>query len=109
MLNYGNPAWDSEVKSFRLPPLVRLVLADVDVGSDTPSLVGKVLKWRKSNPEQGRVFFYYAVLLNHICTSPFCLDRLKPPEPRIVETLGQVDTTISPRFFELPSSIPTAQ
>lgn len=29
------------------------MLADVDAGSDTPSLVGKVLKWRKENPEGG--------------------------------------------------------
>ncbi|KAG1770440.1 ribosomal protein S5 domain 2-type protein [Suillus occidentalis] len=31
----------------QLPPLTRLVLADVEAGSDTPSLVGKVLKWRE--------------------------------------------------------------
>lgn len=36
-----------------MPPNIRLVLADVDAGSDTPSLVGKVLKWRKENPESG--------------------------------------------------------
>lgn len=29
------------------------MLADVDSGSDTPSLVGKVLKWRKENSETG--------------------------------------------------------
>lgn len=29
------------------------MLADVDAGSDTPSLVAKVLKWRKDNDEQG--------------------------------------------------------
>jgi hypothetical protein len=28
-------------------------LADVDAGSDTPSLVGKVLKWRRERPEEG--------------------------------------------------------
>ncbi len=36
-----------------LPPGVRLLLADVDAGSDTPSLVGKVLKWRAANNEAG--------------------------------------------------------
>ena len=36
-----------------LPPQTRLMLADVDAGSDTPSLVGKVLKWRKENPTEG--------------------------------------------------------
>lgn len=31
------------------------MLADVDAGSDTPSLVGKVLKWRKENPAEGHL------------------------------------------------------
>lgn len=29
------------------------MLADVDAGSDTPSLVGKVLQWRKDNSVEG--------------------------------------------------------
>jgi len=29
------------------------MLADVDAGSDTPSLVGKVLKWRRENVDDG--------------------------------------------------------
>ena len=29
------------------------MVADVDGGSDTPSLVGKVLKWRKEKSEEG--------------------------------------------------------
>ncbi|EJU04392.1 phosphomevalonate kinase [Dacryopinax primogenitus] len=47
-----NPKWDHEVKPFRLPPGLRLMLADVDAGSDTPSLIGKVLSWRKNNVEE---------------------------------------------------------
>lgn len=42
-----NKAWDYRVEPFALPPLTRIMLADVMAGSDTPSLVGKVLKWRK--------------------------------------------------------------
>ncbi|MCO5565910.1 hypothetical protein L7F22_019585 [Adiantum nelumboides] len=34
-----------------LPPFVEMMLADVDAGSNTPSMVGKILEWRKSNPE----------------------------------------------------------
>jgi len=41
-------ALDHRVEPFQLPPMTRLMLADVDAGSDTPSLVGKVLKWRKA-------------------------------------------------------------
>ena len=54
VLSPSNPAWDYCVNPFRLPPLTRLMLADVDAGSDTPSLVGKVLKWRKESSAEGR-------------------------------------------------------
>ncbi|KAH7923401.1 Phosphomevalonate kinase [Leucogyrophana mollusca] len=47
----SSPAWNYRVEPFCLPPLTRLVLADVDAGSDTPSFIGQVLKWRKENPE----------------------------------------------------------
>ncbi|KAG8834248.1 phosphomevalonate kinase [Serendipita sp. 399] len=47
----NNSAWTSRVQSFRLPPLTRLLLADVDAGSDSPSMASKVLKWRKENSE----------------------------------------------------------
>lgn len=40
------------MEPFKLPPQTRLMLADVDAGSDTPSLVGKVLKWRRENPAE---------------------------------------------------------
>ncbi|KAL1408266.1 phosphomevalonate kinase [Vanrija albida] len=45
-------AWDQEVTPFRLPRGLRLLLADVDAGTDTPSFVGKVLAWRKEKPEE---------------------------------------------------------
>lgn len=46
-----NTAWTQKVSPLRLPPHIRLLLADVAVGSDTPSLVGNVLKWRQANPK----------------------------------------------------------
>jgi phosphomevalonate kinase len=49
----SNEKWNYRVKPFKLPPLTRLMLADVDAGSDTPSLVGKVLKWRADKKEEG--------------------------------------------------------
>ncbi|KAG1716629.1 hypothetical protein ID866_507 [Astraeus odoratus] len=48
-------SWNSKVEPFQLPPLVRLVLADVAGGSSTPSLVKKVNDWRSKNPEDGIV------------------------------------------------------
>ncbi|EJD03369.1 Phosphomevalonate kinase [Fomitiporia mediterranea MF3/22] len=49
VLGVENKAWDHKVEPFQLPPGTRLMLADVDAGSDTPSLVGKVLKWHKAS------------------------------------------------------------
>ncbi|KAJ1304500.1 hypothetical protein OPQ81_005645 [Rhizoctonia solani] len=49
-LSPSNKAWNHVVLPFKLPPLTRIMLADVDSGSDTPSMVGKVLKWRKEEP-----------------------------------------------------------
>jgi phosphomevalonate kinase len=46
-------ALDHRVEPFQLPPMTRLMLADVDAGSDTPSLVGRVLKWRKAESVKG--------------------------------------------------------
>ncbi len=55
LLNTLRPSahWTNQVSPLALPPRFRLLLADVDAGSDTPSLVGKVLKWRKENVEDG--------------------------------------------------------
>ena len=54
VLSASNPAWDYRIEPFKLPPLTRILLADVDAGSDTPSLVGKVLKWRKEKSDEGK-------------------------------------------------------
>ncbi|KZP34698.1 Phosphomevalonate kinase [Athelia psychrophila] len=51
-LSSADQALDHRVEPFKLPPLTRMMLADVDAGSDTPSLVGKVLKWRKAQSAQ---------------------------------------------------------
>lgn len=52
-LDADNNTWDNEVAPFTLPPGFDLMLADIDAGSHTPTLVGKVLTWKKSKPEEG--------------------------------------------------------
>lgn len=52
-------SWDNVVTPFQLPPKFELMLGDVDAGSHTPSLVGKVLAWRKSKPEEGTLLVIY--------------------------------------------------
>ena len=53
MLPVLSPKWDNQTVLFQLPPLTRLLLADVDAGSDSPSMASKVLKWRKESAEKG--------------------------------------------------------
>lgn len=57
VLSPSNAAWNYRIEPFKLPPLTRIVLADVDAGSDTPSLVGKVLKWRKENSTEAEALW----------------------------------------------------
>ncbi|KAG0151434.1 hypothetical protein CROQUDRAFT_651273 [Cronartium quercuum f. sp. fusiforme G11] len=64
-----NPRWTNEatapqVESFALPPLTTLMLADVDAGSHTPSMVGKVLKWRNANFDEANSLWNNISALN---------------------------------------------
>ncbi|KAL3476084.1 ribosomal protein S5 domain 2-type protein [Aspergillus californicus] len=45
--------WDTECLDFgmTLPPGMQMVLCDVECGSQTPSMVKKVLEWRKQNKQ----------------------------------------------------------
>jgi phosphomevalonate kinase len=45
--------WDTEIQeaAVKMPPGLRLVMCDVDCGSETPGMVKKVLKWREENRE----------------------------------------------------------
>lgn len=43
-------AWDSEASCFNLPNGLNLVLSDVHGGSNTPKMVGQILKWKRENP-----------------------------------------------------------
>lgn len=54
-----NELWSNKVEPFKLPPLTKLMLADVDAGSDTPSLVGKVLKWRQADSVKGTFYISF--------------------------------------------------
>ncbi|KAF0977774.1 hypothetical protein FDP41_003096 [Naegleria fowleri] len=44
--------WDNEHSSFELPPNFHLFVADVEQGSNTPSMVRCVLKWKSENPTE---------------------------------------------------------
>jgi phosphomevalonate kinase len=40
------------------------MMADVAAGSHTPSMVSKVLAWRKQNPTQGKLLYTIYVNMN---------------------------------------------
>ena len=44
-------AWDTEIRkaAIKMPQGLRLVMCDVDCGSETPGMVKQVLKWREEN------------------------------------------------------------
>ncbi|KAJ4367639.1 phosphomevalonate kinase [Neocucurbitaria cava] len=46
--------WDTEIRkaAIKMPRGLRLVMCDVDCGSETPSMVKKVLAWRQENKEE---------------------------------------------------------
>lgn len=46
--------WDNIIIKSNLPPGFSIVLGDINCGSNTPSMVGKVLQWRKEQPEESR-------------------------------------------------------
>ena len=48
------PAWDTEIKKapIKRPRGLRLVMCDVDCGSETPGMVKKVLAWRADKAEE---------------------------------------------------------
>jgi phosphomevalonate kinase len=45
------PKWDTEIReaAIKMPTGLRLVMCDVDCGSETPGMVKQVLKWRQEN------------------------------------------------------------
>ncbi|KAH8731045.1 ribosomal protein S5 domain 2-type protein [Phaeosphaeriaceae sp. PMI808] len=46
--------WDTEIRkaAIKMPKGLRLVMCDVDCGSETPGMVKQVLKWREEKPEE---------------------------------------------------------
>jgi phosphomevalonate kinase len=51
--------WDTHIdkSSVSMPKGLRLVMCDVDCGSETPGMVKKVFEWRKENPEEAMLLW----------------------------------------------------
>ncbi|KAL9618587.1 MAG: hypothetical protein Q9160_006698 [Pyrenula sp. 1 TL-2023] len=51
--------WDAEIlqQAVQMPQSLRLLMCDVDCGSQTPGMVKKVLKWREENAAEAEVLW----------------------------------------------------
>jgi phosphomevalonate kinase len=63
LVNDSERRWNSVVDTFRLPPGLTLLMADVNAGSHTPSMVSKVLAWRKADLHTGKWWLFTCKLL----------------------------------------------
>ncbi|MCJ1385338.1 phosphomevalonate kinase [Xylographa soralifera] len=57
--NSAPKLWDTQIKQSEIdiPKGLRLVMCDVDCGSETPGMVKKVFAWRKGNPEEAALLW----------------------------------------------------
>ena len=56
----GGASWDHVVEPFQLPAGVEVLMGDVSGGANTPSMVKKVIAWRKSDAGAGAMWGAYA-------------------------------------------------
>ncbi|KAJ3072410.1 phosphomevalonate kinase [Rhizoclosmatium hyalinum] len=87
--------WDSKVERVQLPPGVELMLADVDAGSSTPSLVKGILEWRTKNPEECKTLWKSLhtqnLLIAETLRTLHTTSHTSPKE--YAKTLAQIKTT----------------
>ncbi|KAF5370682.1 hypothetical protein D9758_001804 [Tetrapyrgos nigripes] len=108
VVSHTNKAWNYQIGAFQLPPMTRIMLADVDAGSDTPSLVGKVLAWRKEKKEEAEELWKTIDHLNQSLASTLLLLsslHAKDPESygkavRWISSLQAVQWTADPSVVE---------
>ncbi|PPR07378.1 hypothetical protein CVT26_013694 [Gymnopilus dilepis] len=87
VLSASNGDWNYRIEEFKLPPYTRIVLADVDAGSDTPSLVGKVLKWRKERKAEADALWTHLDQLNQsLARTLLHLSKLHDQDPENYKT-----------------------
>lgn len=97
VISPSNKAWDYRVEPFKLPPLTRLMLADVDAGSDTPSLVGKVLKWRQADTIASHQLWEDLNKTNQaLCSQLLKLSQLHSQNPTAYTAVVKYISTIQP-------------
>ncbi|KPI39162.1 putative phosphomevalonate kinase [Cyphellophora attinorum] len=94
--------WNAEVKEngVAIPEGLRLVLCDVDCGSETPSMVRKMLQWRKARPDESeRIWGNLLQSQEELCRELTRLSKSMPTNSQ------QTDTTIDNRYARLKQII----
>ncbi|GBE81087.1 ribosomal protein S5 domain 2-type protein [Sparassis latifolia] len=95
VISPANSAWNYRVEPFRLPPQTRMMLADVDAGSDTPSLVGKVLKWCKEDSARAGALWDALDKLNQSLAQTFVrITQLHDSDPAAYTTAVKYLSTL---------------
>ncbi|KAJ4497135.1 phosphomevalonate kinase [Lentinula lateritia] len=108
-----NTSWNHRIRPFQLPPLTRLMLADVDAGSDTPSLIGKVQHWRKTEPEKANAVWTAIDQLNQSLSSTLLrLSVFHSENPasyasivKFISTLQPLQWTADPSLSEFETNV----
>ncbi|KAJ7346631.1 phosphomevalonate kinase [Mycena albidolilacea] len=111
IISPSNEAWNYKISNFQLPPLTRMMLADVDAGSDTPSLVGKVLRWRKEDPlTAGALWSSLGVINQLLAQTLLRLKEQHSQNPAIYqESLKFLSITRADQWLTEPRSSPAEQ
>lgn len=53
----ANKRWEVTLEPTSLPPGITLLMGDVQGGSETPSMVAKVMEWRKAKPREANLLW----------------------------------------------------
>ncbi|KAI8452343.1 ribosomal protein S5 domain 2-type protein [Phakopsora pachyrhizi] len=70
-LVWNDPMAGPKIERFSIPKFTTLIMADVDGGSHTPSMVGKVLKWRAEEQETANEIWLKISCLNNMLRKTF--------------------------------------
>ncbi|KAF9012325.1 phosphomevalonate kinase [Cyathus striatus] len=110
ILTPSNLAWNYRIEPFKLPPLTRIMLADVDAGSDTPSLVGKVLKWRKDKSIEADALWKSLDQFNQsLAQTLLHLSNLYEVNPQAYASAVKYISTLQPVQWEANPQQPPAE
>lgn len=103
-VSWKEPDTAAQVLPLSLPPLTTLLLADVDAGSNTPSMVSSVLKWRKSKPDEGQLWAirsYSRADPDNAPDSGPHLVQFDKPKPRASPALSVFERSLEEESFNV--------